>query len=586
MLRRLIRDLSRGMRGTEPRSAGSAGDGASGPIEEARRAAVAGDLRRALAVARSVATRTDAGAEALHLYGQLLAQCGETAEALHALRRAVALEDSAPLRADLGNVLLLRGDLDGAEAEYRRALAGDAQSALAWHNLGTLLARRARDAGAGRCFERALDLAPALPEALRALGALAVRAPHLALDPRARCAQALAAQPDCAMAHEVLGFVRLKQDLDAEGALECFDRAIAGGEAGTELYGNLGIALQDLGRVPDALAAYDRALAIDPANAAARWHRSLALLLVERFEAAWPDYELRLQSEGWPRRPLPVPRWEEPVPPGGRLLVTAEQGLGDEIMFASCIPDLVRAGARVALEAHPKLAAIFRRSFQGVDVRAGTQFESLDWVAAEPGIERYVEAGSLPLRFRRTRADFPAHAGYLRADEGKVRRWRERLEAIGAGPFVGLSWRGGTEKSRRRLRSPAPAELASLLAAPGIRWVSLQYDASADEVEALARAAGGRLQHFQDAIDDYDETAALLCALDRTVSVCTAVVHLAGALGRPVLVLAPYSPEWRYGLTAERMPWYPSVRVLRQPERHAWAPLVARVADELAREAA
>lgn len=584
MLRRLIRDLSRGLRGAA--TAGAASEDGSGLLEEARRLAAAGDARRALAIARPVAARRDAGAQALHLYGQLLAQCGETTEALHALRRAAALQDSAAVRADLGNVLLLKGDLDGAEAEYRRALAGDARSAGTWHNLGTLLARRARDEEAVRCFGQALDLAPAFPEALRALGALAVRAPHLAADAHERCARALAEQPDFAAAHEVLGFLRLKQDLDAEGALECLERAIAAGGSGTELYGNLGIALQDLGRVAEALAAYDRALAIDPANAVARWHRSLALLLVGQFEAAWPDYELRLQSEERPRRAPPVPRWSEPAPPAGRLLVTAEQGLGDEIMFASCLPDLVRAGARVVLEAHPKLAPIFRRSFPGVDVRAGTQFEPLDWVAADPGIERYVEAGSLPLRFRRTRADFPAHAGYLRADEGKVRRWRERLEALGAGPFVGLSWRGGTEKSRRRLRSPALAELEPLLAAPSVRWVSLQYDANAEEVEALGRAAGGRLHHWQEAIDNYDETAALLCALDRVVSVCTAVVHLSGALGRPVLVLAPYSPEWRYGLTAERMPWYPSVRVLRQPERYAWAPLVGRVADALAREVA
>jgi tetratricopeptide (TPR) repeat protein len=585
MLRRLIRDLSCGLRRASP-PAGAASAAGSGALEEARRLAAAGEARRALAIARPFASRSDAGAGTLHLYGQLLAQCGETTEALHALRRAAALEDSAALRADLGNVLLLKGDLDGAEAEYRRALGGDARSAGTWHNLGTLLARRARDDEAARCFGQALDLTPAFPEALRALGALAVRAPQRAAESRERCARALAERPDSAAAHEVLGFLRLKQDLDAEGALECFEQAVAAGGAGTELYGNLGIALQDLGRVPEALAAYDRALAIDPANAVARWHRSLALLLVERFEAAWRDYELRLQSEERPRRPLPVPRWSEPAPPARRLLVTAEQGLGDEIMFASCIPDLVRAGARVVLEAHPKLAPIFRRSFPGVDVRAGTQFEPLDWVAADPSIDRYIEAGSLPLRFRRTRAEFPAHAGYLRADEESVRRWRRRLEALGPGPFVGLSWRGGTEKSRRRLRSPAPAELEPLLAAHGVRWVSLQYDANAEEIAALARTTGGRLQHWQEAINDYDETAALLCALDRVVSVCTAVVHLAGALGRPVLVLAPYSPEWRYGLTAERMPWYPSVRVLRQPERHAWAPLVARVADELAREVA
>ncbi|MCX7891135.1 MAG: tetratricopeptide repeat-containing glycosyltransferase family protein [Burkholderiales bacterium] len=579
MLRKLLADLVRGPRRASAPPATAEADAAR--LADARRLLAAGDARAALAVIAPQAARADAGGEALHLYGQALAQTGATAEALTALRRAASLADSAALRADLGNVLLLAGDLDAAEAEYRRSLAIDPHSAGAWHNLGLLEKRRGRLEAAARCFLAALDAAPESAAALVALGSIAPRFPAIADETRARCTALVAARPHAAAAHEVLGFLKLKQDLDAEGAAASFERAIANGGGSSDLHGNLGIALQDLGRVPEAIAAYDRAIALDPGNTVARWHRSLALLLVERFAEAWPEYELRLASEERPRRPVPVPRWTEAAPPAGRLLVVAEQGLGDEIMFASCIPDLVRAGARVVLEANPKLAPIFRRSFPGVDVRAGTQDEPLDWAARAAGIERYIEAGSLPLRFRATREAFPRHSGYLAADADKVRRWRERLDALG-GRAIGLSWRGGTEKSRRRLRSPELAELAPLLALPDIQWVSLQYDAKADEIAALARASGGRLHHWQEAIDDYDETAALVCALDRTVTVCTAIVHLAGALGRPVIVMAPYSPEWRYGLTAERMPWYPSVRVLRQPARYAWGPLLERVKNELA----
>jgi hypothetical protein len=147
---------------------------------------------------------------------------------------------------------------------------------------------------------------------------------------------------------------------------------------------------------------------------------------------------------------------------------------------------------------------------------------------------------------------------------------------------VGISWRGGTARTRRKLRSPTPAALAGLMQTSGVHWVSLQYDATAAELRAFGAATGATVHHWPEAIDEYDETAALLCALDLTVSVCTAVIHLGGALGRPVWVMAPYSPEWRYGLYWERMPWYPSVRVLRQASPGAWDGLLQRVKNELA----
>jgi hypothetical protein len=263
-------------------------------------------------------------------------------------------------------------------------------------------------------------------------------------------------------------------------------------------------------------------------------------------------------------------------------LLAAEQGLGDEMMFASCVPDVLALGIRCVIECHPKLAPVFRRSFPQATIHAGTQLDDPAWLHAHPEVAAYVPLGSLPQRFRRTRTDFPDHRGYLRADPAKVAAWRARLDALGPGRKIGISWRGGTAKTRRKLRSPAPEELAGVLRLPDTRWVSLQYDATPEEVAALAATTGTAVHHWPDAIDEYDETAALLCALDLTVSVCTAVIHLGGALGRPVWVMAPYSPEWRYGLYWDRMPWYPSVRVLRQAAPGAWDGLLQRVKNELA----
>ena len=160
--------------------------------------------------------------------------------------------------------------------------------------------------------------------------------------------------------------------------------------------------------------------------------------------------------------------------------------------------------------------------------------------------------------------------------------WRARLDALGPGAKIGISWRGGTTRTRRRLRSISLGDWRPVLDLPGATFVSLQYHRDApEEVDAFRRDTGVAIHHWQDAIDDYDETAALVCALDAVVSVCTAVVHLGGALGRPVYVVVPFSPEWRYGLVGDSMPWYPSVKLFRQREVGEWTGPIAEIRDAL-----
>lgn len=161
-------------------------------------------------------------------------------------------------------------------------------------------------------------------------------------------------------------------------------------------------------------------------------------------------------------------------------------------------------------------------------------------------------------------------------------QWREKLERLGPGLKVGISWRGGTHQSRSPLRSLALADWEPLLEIPGVSFVSLQYTAGADaEVQALRDRAYEHVTHWPAAIADYEDTAALVCALDLTVSVCTAVIHLAGALGRPVWVMAPYAPEWRYGHAGTAMPWYTSARLFRQEKADDWSAVLRGVATAL-----
>ena len=199
----------------------------------------------------------------------------------------------------------------------------------------------------------------------------------------------------------------------------------------------------------------------------------------------------------------------------------------------------------------------------------------------ERGIDLQSPIGSLPLHIRRQRADFPRHQGYLRADPQRVADWRTRLAALGPGLKVGISWQGGTHKSRRPVRSMPVTQWLPILQAEDIHFVDLQYTDSGAELAALRAATGVHVHSWQETRTDYEQTAALVTALDLVISVCTAVIHLGGALGRPVWVMAPFSPEWRYGIAGDSIPWYPSLRVFRQPSYGAWDAVITSVADSL-----
>jgi Tfp pilus assembly protein PilF len=518
-------------------------------------------------------------ARAWHRRGALCARDADYEAALAHLRRAVALDPHGrDAHIDLGNVHKLREDAAAAAEQYRAAIGIDPRCGIAHYNLGLLFKELRRFAEAAPPLARAVELMPGSGEALREHAACLIELMRFeeAIALLAAAAQRAPGDPQLQV---TLGYAYQRMQ-DPRAALACYRAALALGGDVAELHNNLGIVLQDVGLLDEALSHYDRALALQPEFPAARFHRALVLLLRRDYAAGWPDYEMRLRSEEYPRRARAWPHWDG-TPLGRRtLLVYGEQGLGDEIMFASCFGQLLRAGGHCVIECAPKLEALFRRSFPAASVYAATAERAVP----EPWRERIdceVPAGSLPQHYRRHEAEFPAHAGYLTADPARTRHWRARLDQLGPGLKVGISWRGGAHKTRRPLRSIPLSRWAPLLEVPRAAFVSLQYDECAAELGELARGGGPRIVHWPEAVADYEDTAALVGALDLVVSVCTAVIHLGGALGRPVWVMAPYSPEWRYGFSGPRMPWYPSVRVFRQPEFGAWDPVIAEVAREL-----
>ena len=483
----------------------------------------------------------------------------------------------ARAHADLGNVLGLTGDIRRAAECYEIALALDPALAAAWNNLGLIRLEQGDLEAAASAFADALGHEPRFAEALRNLvNARAKLGQYDAL--RSMLLARLGSDDGDAEAHAALGFVELKGFAAPASALAHFDRARELGHDSAELLVNRGIALHDLGRFDEAVASYGAALTLDPGNARARFHRSLAHLVEHRFELAWDDYESRLVSEAMPPRSFPFPQWDGSPLAGKTVLILGEQGLGDEIMFASCFGEVIAQAGHCIIDCTHKLEPIFRRSLPQATVHGGTQFDDPAWLAGLPRPDLQVQAGSLPRFLRRHLGAFPPHHGYLAADPGRVEYWRARLAALGPGIKVGVSWRGGTAKSRTALRSLSLEAIRPLLSIPAARFVSLQYDAYPEELDTFRARSGLEVHYFAEPIDDYDETAALVASLDIVISVCTAVIHLGGALGTPVWVMSPAVPEWRYGIRGELMPWYPGNRVFRQHAPGDWEGVIDEVA--------
>jgi hypothetical protein len=250
-------------------------------------------------------------------------------------------------------------------------------------------------------------------------------------------------------------------------------------------------------------------------------------------------------------------------------------------MFANCLPDVIAEAGRVTIECDPRLAPLFARSFPRAAVFGVPRIEAHAWLDHVGTVDVQVAAGSLPRRYRRTAQDFPRHSGYLHPDVERVRHYRERLAALGPGRKVGLAWRGGLVRTRRAVRSVEPEQLAPLLARTDLRFVSLQHGEVDQDLARMRSAAGTAPVHWPEVPANPDDAAALMAALDSTITICSSVVHLGGAVGARVLAMVPATPEWRYLRSGDRLPWYPSVELLRQSRSGDWATVIERVAQRV-----
>ena len=343
----------------------------------------------------------------------------------------------------------------------------------------------------------------------------------------------------------------------------------------TEALVNVGRMLRDQGRWEEALACYDKALQRDPGHVESHFSRALIYLTLGRFREGWKAYEWRLQMADWSRKAYPhrlrMPCWNGEPFIGRTLLVHHEQGFGDTLQFIRYLPMVQARGGTVLLEVPASLRSLLK-GIPGAD-------EIMELSPAGPPqreFDLHVPLLSLPGLFGTTLESIPAQVPYLSANSEKVAAWGKR---IGGSSFkVGIVWSGSTWNAKLADKSCPISLFLTLAGTPGARLVGLQKNPASND---LAAAAAEGIQNYGDEFADFSDTAAAIANLDLVISVDTAAAHLAGAMGKPVWVLLPCVADWRWLLNREDSPWYPTMRLYRQPRPGAWDEIFRRLAHDL-----
>ena len=543
-----------------------------------------GNLEAAVTAYRRALRHKPDHVAALNNLGNTLSDLARNEEAALVYRKALQYDPCcAPLYNNLGFVLEASGALDDALLNYRRALELGGREPDILNNVANVLCKQEQYGEAIPLLQEIIRDFPQHPAAYLSLGnALMAQDEHQ--EALSCLQQAARLDPGKAEVHCSLGNALLAMG-EGPRAVDSLNEALRLDPESAEAVNSLGCAWHFLGDFDAARDSYRRALELRPDYTEARFNLALIDLLQGDFQQGWAGYEAGLHTTFRNLPHLPLPCWEGVAAGVGAVLVYGEQGIGDEIMFASCLPDLVKTVPEVVLACNERLRRLFSRSFPHVNVVAGMGREEDEaaWLARLPKVDAWLGTGSLPRHFRPDAASFPRQHAFLVADEARVQAWKARYEMLGTGLTVGISWRGGNKPHVRALRSIALPQWREILRIPGVRFVNLQYGHCQEELDEVRSALGVTVHHWDDSdpLGDLDDFAAQVKALDLVISVDNSTVHMAGALGVPVWTLLPASADWRWLQAGDDTLWYESVKLYRQEKAGAWQPVVQRVARDL-----
>lgn len=453
----------------------------------------------------------------------------------------------ALLYSNLGVLNYTRGDLEQAIELHKKAITLDPKMGIAYNNLGVSYNKLERHDEAIEAFEKAIEIEPTNSRALNNLGDSLTKSGRF------------------------------------ERSIPNIEKALALDTNYAEAKSNMGMALWGLGDLEGAIKWLRDSLKLNPNLAPVHKNLGLVLLLKGDLNESWVEYNYRLTADNVPLRGGTLPIWRGQNLGEGGLFVFSEQGVGDEILYASLLPDLVERGVSVVWDTDKRLNPIIKRSFPEIRVIPRPHIAEIGSPA--PDVVAQLPAGSLGQIFRRSLDQFPRHKrGYLVPDKARMAAYRVGLGLQPGEKLIGMSW-VSKNIAFGRYKSTTLADWAEIMKTPGVRFVNLQYGDTAQERADFEREFGIKLLNVDglDLRDDLDGMAALTAACDHVITVSNTTAHVAAALGIPTTVLVPLGGGklWYWGLDRDWSPWYPCVSIIRQINRHEWTSTMRVAADRL-----
>jgi tetratricopeptide (TPR) repeat protein len=462
---------------------------------------------------------------------------------------------------------LRRGKRYGqAEIILRKIVGVEPRSWQAWHNLGQVLKDSERYDEALAPLRRAVALAPEHGPNHAVLGEVLYHVGRLrSADASLRRCIELGWDSDVNLWTMLGNTQRLLGDLPE--AISCLEHALNLSNGSAAAHSNLSIAYAQVGRFDEAIHHVRTSIKLERDGDIMHSNASYVLLTAGEIAEGWQEWEWGLLGPRGSERPTQTPRWT-PEHADGRVLCYREQGIGDEILFASCYPDLIAAADDVVIESDPRVATLFARSFPEADVRA----QSFNLVEGETmhDYDYAIPAGSLPQHFRTALDSFPDRTRFLVADPERIAAWKTRLAKIGPGPLVGMSWRSRVKTAERRLEYTQLDQWGELFSIPGINWINLQYDDCERDLAAAERRFGVAIHRWDwlDLMNDFEEVAALMTCLDLVVAPRSAVSMLGGGLGVPTVMMGN---RWDWSdLGSDTSPWFPKIQLVYRHVGEEW----------------
>jgi len=564
----------------------------------------AGNLAEAEKFYREALEQNPNHPDALHLLGAVAGETGRVEEGIELISRAIAVYPSqAVYHCNLSEMQRRAGNIEGAISAARQAIAVNPKFARGYCNMGLALAADRRWEDAASALRRALEIDPQFVFAMEHLGkvlgslkqyddAVAVMRRVVQFKPNSADAlgalgialrdneqlseaievlrRALAIEPGNFAALNGLG-VALALTNQLDDAIAKFREALRVDPNSAVAVKNLGVALAERGEFDESLVKLDRAIELNPDFPEAHGNLAMVSLMNGRFARGWVEYEWRWRANltflATPRE-LSQPRWDGKPLEGKTILLHAEQGFGDTMQFVRYVPMVAAMGGRVIVEVQRELVQLVRRAFGAEKVIGAGDLP--------PRFDCHCPLLSLPLAFATDLNSIPGKIPYLFADAASTARWKERVDAVGAGLKIGLVWAGNPKNRLDSKRSIPIEQIYQLVRARGARFFSLQKNAG-----NLTWPADVSVTDWTSELRDFDDTAALVANLDLAISVDTAVAHLAGAMGKRTWVMIPYVPDWRWLLGRADSPWYPTVRIFRQSVRGDWEGVMEEVRGAL-----